>query len=58
MGVVVKQHKDSDGHKSKSRAIAFSSLLDKFGVNTKDVVFFRNSSDISCSQIQSFMQFT
>ena len=35
MGAVVKQHWNSDGHKSKSRAISFSSLLDKFGLKAK-----------------------
>jgi len=35
MGIVAKQHRHSDGHKNKSRAIAFSSLLDKF--DAKDV---------------------
>jgi len=42
MDVVVKQSRNSDGHKGKSRAICF----------------FRNSSDKSCSQTQSFIQLT
>jgi len=31
MDVAVKQHRNSDGHKSKSRATAFSSLLHELG---------------------------
>jgi len=31
MGVAVKQHRNSDGHKSTPRAITFSSLLHKLG---------------------------
>jgi len=36
MRVVVKQHINSAGHKSKPGTTAFSSLLDKFEVNAKD----------------------
>jgi len=58
----VQQHINSDGHRSKSKVIAFSSLLDKFGVNAEDAHdsnCFRNSwgRPISCSQTHSFLQF-
>jgi len=33
---VGKQRKNSEGHKDKSRAIAFSCFLDKLGVNAED----------------------
>jgi len=37
MGIVAKQHRNSDGHKSRPRATAVSSRFDIFGVNAKDV---------------------
>jgi len=62
MGVVVQQHENSDGHKSKSRAIGFRYILHEFGVNVK------NADDVVASEIaqiyhaviqtQSFIQLT
>jgi len=44
MRVVVKQHRSSDGRKSKRNTIASSSLLDKFGINDE------NADDIVASE--------
>jgi len=53
------QHRNSDGHKSKSTAIVFSSYLDNFEVNSEV------SDDVGASEIaeiyheikQSFIHF-
>jgi len=59
MDVVLMQHRNSDGHKSKSTAIVFSSYLDNFEVNSEV------SDDVGASEIaeiyheikQSFIHF-